>query len=126
MSGRWNSRVLLAAIVGCAGCSRPVEEARYDSDGARAALIAALDAWQKGDTKSLSKRNPPIRFKDDDLLAGLRLAEYEIEEPERPLKMHQDVEVILELRDAKGRRVHREARYQVATEPGLSVLRSDH
>ncbi len=118
--------ILLAFMVGCVGCGRPAAETRYDSDGARTALIAALDAWQKGDAKSLAKREPPIRFVDDDLLSGLRLSEYEIEEPESSIKLHQDVEVILELRDAQGKRVRREAKYQVATEPSLSVLRSDH
>jgi hypothetical protein len=62
---------------------------------------------------------------DDDLLSGLRLSEYEIEEPDQPVKLHQDVSVILEMRDARGKRVRREARYQVGTDPTLSVLRSD-
>jgi hypothetical protein len=97
----------------------------FDPEQARTTLVTALDAWKKGEAKSLSKRKPPIRFEDDDLLTGLRLAEYEIEEPDRPIKLHEDVGVILELRDAKGRNVHREARYQVGLEPGLSVLRSD-
>src|SRR5271166_3997344 len=116
MRGYWNLPVLLAVIAGCSGCSQPAPEAPFDSERARTALIAALDAWQKGEAKSLLKRNPPIRFVDDDLLSGLRLSEYEIEEPDLPVKLHQDVSVILELRDAQGERVRREARYQVGTE----------
>jgi hypothetical protein len=118
--------VLLAVVTGCSGSSRPASEAPYDSEQARAALIAALDAWKKGEAKSLTKRNPPIRFADDDLLAGLRLSDYEIEEPDLPFKLHQDVSVILSLRDARGKSVQREARYQVGTDPTLAVLRSDH
>jgi hypothetical protein len=57
---------------------------------------------------------------DDDLLSGLRLSEYEIEEPDQPVKLHQDVSVIHEMRDARGKRVRREARYQVGTDPTLS------
>jgi hypothetical protein len=127
MPGYWRLLpVLLAVVLGCSGCSQPAAEAPYDSDGARTALIAALDAWKKGEAKSLAKRNPPIRFVDDDLISGHKLSEYEIDEPDLPLKLHQDVPVILEMRDAQGKRVRREARYQVSTEPALSVLRSDH
>jgi hypothetical protein len=54
----------------------------------------------------------------------MRLFDYEIEEPDRPLSLHENVEVILSLRDAKGKVVRRETRYQVATEPGLAVLRT--
>jgi len=125
MRGHLVLPALLAVIVGCSGCSRTAAEAPFDSEEARTALIAALDAWKKGEAKSLAKRNPPIRFWDDDLLSGLRLSEYEIEEPDRPVKLHQDVSVILEMRDAKGKRVRREVRYQVGTDPTLSVLRSD-
>ena len=91
----------------------------------RSALVAALDAWKKGEAKSLTKRKPPIRFVDDDLLAGLRLSDYEIDEPDLPVKLHQDVSVRLSLRDARGKSIQREARYQVGTDPTLSVLRSD-
>jgi hypothetical protein len=117
--------VLLAALAGCSGSSRPQSEVPYDSEKARTALVAALDAWKKGEVKSLTKRTPPIRFVDDDLLAGLRLSDYEIEEPDIPIKRHQDVSVLLSLRDARGKSIHREARYQVGTDPNLSVLRSD-
>ncbi len=49
------------------------------------------EAWKKGDAKSLAKRKPPIRFEDDDQLSGFRLSDYEIEEPDSPIKPHQDV-----------------------------------
>jgi hypothetical protein len=117
--------VLLFVTAGCSGRGEPPVETRYDPEQARTALIAALDAWKKGEGKSLSKRNPPIRFVDDDLLAGLRLSDYEIEEPDLPFKPHKDVSVILALRDARGKSVRREARYQVGTDPTLAVLRSD-
>jgi hypothetical protein len=122
-------RSVLPLLIVIAGCARAPElpvELRYDSDQARTALVTALDAWKKGEARALARRNPPIRFDDDDLVAGLRLSDYEIEEPDRDLKMHKDVEVILSLRDAHGKVIRREARYQVATKPGLAVLRSDH
>jgi len=117
---------LLIVIVGCTNAPELPVELRYDSDQARTTLVTALDAWKKGEARALARRNPPIRFRDDDLVAGLRLSDYEIEEPDREIELHKDVEVILSLRDARGNVVRREARYQVATKPGLAVLRSDH
>lgn len=123
-------RGMLAAflLVG-AGCSRvaspPAAQPPYDSEQARSALVAALNAWKKGEAESLAKRNPPIRFVDDDLALGLRLSDYEIDEPDRPILLHENITVILSLHDARGKTIHREAQYQVATSPGLAVLRSD-
>jgi hypothetical protein len=116
---------LLVIAAGCWGGGEPAAETRYNPEQARIALIAALDAWKKGEARSLLRRNPPIRFVDDDLVEGLRLSEYEVEEPEGPTAPHQDVNVILSLRDTQGKVVRREARYQVATEPALAVLRND-
>lgn len=113
-------------VIAACGCGRRVAPPPdHDSEKAHAAIVAALDAWKKGDAHSLPQRTPPIRFVDDDLLAGLRLADYELEEPDAPIRLHEDVPVILSLRDAQGKTVRREARYQVATSPGLAVLRSD-
>jgi hypothetical protein len=118
--------VVLCAVLGCArGRDRPVDTPPHDSQAARSALAAALDAWKKGDARSLAKRSPAVRFVDDDMATGLRLSDYEIEEPDRPIGPHEDVAVILSLRDARGKVIRREARYQVATSPGLAVLRSD-
>jgi hypothetical protein len=112
--------------MGCSGGAEPAVESRYDADRARTALVAALDAWKKGEARGLQRRKPPIRFVDDDFVAGLKLADYEIEEPEGPSRPHEDIHVILSLRDARGKVIQRETRYQVATEPALAVLRSDH
>jgi hypothetical protein len=118
--------LLLFIVMGCSRSDQQASESAYDPEQARSTLTTVLEAWKKGETKSLTKRNPPIRFVDDDLLAGLRLADYEIEEPNLPLKVHQEVSVILSLRDARGNTVRREALYQVATNPNPAVLRSDH
>ncbi|SIO56243.1 hypothetical protein SAMN05444166_5206 [Singulisphaera sp. GP187] len=114
----------LMIVAGCSEGGKP-EPPHYDSERARTVLTETLDAWKKGDTKALPRRKPPIRFVDDDLVQGMRLMDYELEQPDAPIALHQDVEVILSLRDARGKAVHREARYQVATEPALAVLRSD-
>ena len=116
---------LIALTVGCSTQPTPAPQVSFDPEKASTALVTALDAWKKGEAKALARRSPPIRFQDDDLLAGFRLTDYEIEEPDSPIKLHQDVAVILMLRDARGKSVRREARYQVGTEPKLTVLRSD-
>lgn len=126
MPARRIALILLLAAAGCSGGHKPATvETPYNSDQAQAALVAALEAWKKGEARELPKRTPPIRFVDDDFSQGMRLADYEIDEPDAPITLHKDVEVILSLRDAQGKTIHREARYQVATEPGLAVLRSD-
>jgi hypothetical protein len=116
---------ILLLLMIAAGCSR-APEAPYDSARAQSTLAAALDAWKKGEVGSLAKRQPPIRFVDEDLAAGLRLSDYEIEEPDAPIGLHENVAVILSLRDSRGKVVRRETQYQVAIEPGLAVLRSGH
>jgi hypothetical protein len=121
-------RLLPALLFVAAGCSAGAESAdqsRYDAERAKEALVTALDAWKRGDARSLARRDPPIRFVDDDLTAGWRLSDYELEEPDAPVSLHKNVPVILSLRDARGKTVRRETHYQVATEPGLAVLRSD-
>ena len=121
----WMLALVPAVAAGCSGGAGTDSEASFDSEKARGALVTSLEAWKKGEAKSLSKRQPPIRFEDDDLLSGLRLADYEIEEPDAPIKPHQDVEVILMMKDRQGKNVRREARYQVGLDPSLTVLRSD-
>jgi hypothetical protein len=97
----------------------------HDPERARVALIAALNAWKQGEARDLARRQPPIRFVDDDFAAGWRLTEYEIEEPDAPILAYRNVAVILALRDPRGKAVRRETSYQVATDPALAVLRSD-
>lgn len=117
---------LLILVLGCSGGTElPTSGPDYDSDQARSALVTALEAWKKGEAQALPKRKPAIRLVDDDLTTGLKLSDYEIQEPDRPITMHMNVEVILSLRDARGKTVRREATYQVATSPALAVMRSD-
>jgi hypothetical protein len=116
---------LLVIAAGCRGRVEPAAEAGYNPGAARSALIAALDAWKKGEAGKLPRRNPPVRFVDDDLVDGFRLTDYEIEDPDGPTGPHTDIEVILLLRDPLGKTVRRDAHYQVATRPSLAVLRND-
>jgi hypothetical protein len=120
--------LLSIATLVAAGCSRgagPALPVRYDSERARDALVAALDSWKRGEAEGLARRDPPIRFTDDDIVAGWSLVDYELEEPDAPITLHKDIPVILSLRDRQGRTVRREANYQVATDPSLAVLRCE-
>lgn len=115
----------LTLTAGCSGGSASDSSQPYDGARARATLITALDAWKKGEARTLARGKTPIRFEDDDLVAGWKLSDYEIESPDVPASPHEDIEVILFLRDPRGKATQREARYQVATEPSLAVIRSD-
>ena len=117
---------LLIVATGCSGGKSLPDAPAYDSDQARSALVAALDAWKQGDAQKLPRRTPPIRFVDDDLVAGLKLSEYEIQDSDAPIALHQNVAVSLSLRDKRGKVINREAHYQIGITPGLAVLRTDH
>ena len=92
---------------------------------AKTTLIQALETWKKGETRKSGRKTPGIRFVDDDQVAGMKLTDYALEEPDATIGLHQDVPVILSLRDAQGRKIRREARYQVAIGPAPAVLRTD-
>lgn len=118
-------QTILVLAAGCSGRGEPPVGSHYEPGQARTALVTALDAWKKGEARTLARRKPPIRFVDDDFSTGLLLSEYEIEQPDAPTGLHQNVSVILSLRDKRGKVIRRETHYQIATEPGLAVLRSD-
>lgn len=93
---------------------------------ARSTLFTALEAWKKGEARALPERVPPISFVDNDYKAGMRLTNYAIQEPDRPIALDQDIPVTLSLRDARGKSIRRVATYHVAAEPSLAVQRSEH
>ena len=107
------------------GCSTQTQNQIEDSARAKY-LVTALDAWREGKTRSLTTRNPPIRFADDDQVAGMELVDYELEDESAPIQPFQDVVVSLLLKDKRGETTQKDARYQVGVEPVLTVLRSDN
>jgi hypothetical protein len=118
-------RTLLAAIfASLAGCSPKYEDPTYDVGEAQKALTTTLDAWKQGAIPTLSKRQPPIKFIDDDSRSGLTLTSYEIVDSSTigPFK---DVAVKLELKTHDGRIVSRAATYQISLKPVISISRSD-
>lgn len=121
----WRYPVIL--LVGLAGCQWMwLDEGDSDSDSAAEVLTAALDAWKAGNVKSLTQREPPIRFADDDCAAGMQLVEYELEDEAPAIHPFQNVRIALQLKNKQGKLTNVIASYQVATEPALTVLRSNN
>ena len=79
----------------------------------------------KGQVDSLTKRQPPIRFEDDDLRSGLTLVAYELSPRDGPIRAYDDVSVKVSLRDRQGATFEKTVVYQVTLEPNLAVLRGD-
>jgi hypothetical protein len=115
--------VLSAAAIGCGGRTPPPPA---DPVEARAALKAALDAWQAGTPpQSLRQRKPAIHVADEDWLAGRRLAGYRLADEGRMLGLTLRCPVVLELQNDRGQIVRRNVTYAVGTNPVLSVVRED-
>ncbi len=118
--------LVLAILLAILGCSTQSADQFEDSARAKYILVTALDAWRAGKTKSLTTRNPPIRFADDDQIAGTELVDYEFEDESAPIQPFQNVTVILSLKDKQGQTTQKNARYQIGVDPVLTVLRSDN
>ena len=124
MHTRRASLIVSLVLLAC-GCSCAPDQPPYDSQRAQETLIEVLDAWKQGLAADLGKRNPPIRFEDEDCRNAMTLAEYRLAKPETPLRPHDDVQVVLVLNDRQGRVVEKTVVYQVALAPDLAVLRND-
>ena len=71
--------LLPLAVAGCGGGLPPPADAKV----ARAALTAALDAWQEGQPpEKLRERTPPVDFKDVGWDQGAKLKKYEVTKEE--------------------------------------------
>lgn len=124
------SETVLAIALGAAwfvGCDRSSQsKLHHDPERAKATLRIALDAWKSGQVQTLAVQSPPIRFADDDFMAGYQLTDYEWTQPNFRIMPFQDVKVVLILRDNRGRALRKHVTYQVGIEPTLTVLRSDN
>jgi hypothetical protein len=108
-----------------AGCRFAPQLPPYDSKKAEEILVLALDAWKQGRIVTLLKRNPPVRFEDEDQRNGLRLVEYRLEPRDTPVFQFNDIKVILSLRDRRGNKIEKNVVYQITLEPAPAVLRND-
>lgn len=116
--------LLVSAFAGCF-VSFTATDNDYDPDLALETLSSALDAWKSGNMNVLVSLESPIRFLDDDLLAGSHLVDYEIDQSNQPIRPFQGVPVTLTVKMGNGATVTRPAMYQISLEPSRAVLRSD-
>ena len=117
----------LLAALGLAGCGAKNYEppAATSPESARAALSAALDAWQAGQTmEQLSARAEPIYVGDEDWRSGASLVEYQIAEPGEQVGLNVVYAVSLDIHQG-GKRQRKNVHYRVSTSPVASVKRSD-
>jgi hypothetical protein len=118
--------IRVSLVVACLfGCVPAIPETDFDSSLAREVLDTALTAWREGKAKTLSKRNPTIRFVDEDWRAGYRLAKFEVVHPDEPIQLHKGTQIQLTLIDPNGKTITRPAEYQITLTPNIAVLRSD-
>lgn len=116
--------LLLSTIIGCNWFS----SSKWTDAEAREAqriLITALNAWKSGQVHELARQDPPIRFQDDDYLAGSHLDDFELKTPSSQIEPFQDVKVQMHLKDARGAPIRKEVAYQVGLNPH-TVQRSDN
>lgn len=113
--------VLLAFSGGCGTGSPPPVEA----DSGREALRNVLEAWKQGETyEAFRKNNASPIVNDPEWRDGFKLADYKIgTEKESGASLHCDV--MLTLKEPKGKTVERKAVYQVNTSPSVTVARED-
>ena len=119
---RRNLVVLFILLIGCSSDLQPTDE---DSTRARETVTTAVAAWQNETARDLIRIVPPIRFVDDDWVAGWKLIQYDIASPDDPIGPFDDVVVNLTLVKGEGQVVERRVAYQVSLRPALAVLRSE-
>jgi len=108
-SCRWAAALLLVVAAGCGQVLPP----ETDAGVARAALVAALDAWKAGETpESLEGRSPPVYIQDGAWARGAALESYEVTVEGRS-GLSVRFEVALVLRQEDGEERERVARYIV-------------
>ncbi|MFM2096782.1 MAG: hypothetical protein RIS70_3906 [Planctomycetota bacterium] len=114
------------AIATANGCSRNyTPPAETSSSEAVGALTAVLDAWKGGQTpEALREQKPSIIVADDDWQAKCELQSYQLFDLPASGGVSARIGAILELSGPQGR-VRKEVRYQVSTNPIVSVVRED-
>lgn len=116
---------ILLVVLLAAGCRSAPPLPPYDSKQAEETVVVALEAWKQGRLGVLAKRNPPLRFDDEDCRNGLVLTDYRLQPRESIFQAFQDAEVVLILRNRQGKTLEKPVAYQVTLSPRPAVIRSD-
>jgi hypothetical protein len=115
--------LLLAGMLLTLGCGGPPAPA--DPAQARAALRAALDAWQKGESPdALKEHQPPVTVTAWEWRAGYQLLSYTIES-DTPFAADLRCRVQLALKNPRGKVLRKTAVYVVGTSPVLTVAQEE-
>ena len=124
-----NRLILCTVLAGCAvGCSAdpPPLAMAATPEGAKAAVVQALDAWKGGAKQAdLSARTPPVYLNDDDLVRGRTLTGYTIEGEPVTSGIGMRVEVTLTLDGGGKPPATRKIPYRVILTPNISIARED-
>jgi hypothetical protein len=115
---------MLMALVGCS--EPPPLPMATTPEQSKAALVAALDDWKDGVTRSaLLARTPPVVFADDAFARGHKLLDYKIEG--EPKVVGTGITYVLSLNIQDGTRppATRRLAYRVVTSPNISISKED-
>lgn len=123
MNRNRTTTAVLALILIAGGCG---ESARpSDQEEGRKALQTALETWKSGgNPDALAQQNPPIHASDDDWKSGLVLQNYQADEG-KLVGSDLNYNVVLELKNRRGKVSKRTAVYAVTTHPLLLVFRQE-
>jgi len=114
---------LSACITGC-DWSKPAPDPNYDGDRAKEVLLDVLETWKQGQARTLAKRNPPVRFVDDDYVEGATLLDYHLVDPAQNVAPYDSVPVVIKVKTGGGV-IERTTVYQVTLDPKTAVLRAE-
>jgi hypothetical protein len=113
--------VLLPAVA--AGCGGPALPPPASPDRARAALTAALDAWQNGETvESLAGRDPPLYFNEPKCRPESPLAGYTLSDGHEVYGQSVRIAVVLTLKLPDGTTRERNVTYLIDTSPAIVIV----
>jgi hypothetical protein len=126
MSATWvRCRLPLLCLlfaVAPAGCNSDLPP-QASPDQARAALVTALDAWQKGETvESLAARESPIYFNDSKWQPDVRLVSYTVSEGHEMYGQSVRLTGTLTLKQPDGSTKERKFNYLIDTSPAIVIV----
>jgi len=111
--------VMFLGLSGCGGAPGVSDPA-----SARSVLETVLESWKRGDSpQALRDGNPPLNVADYRWEGKYKLNAYTIAESSTAAGFDQRFSVELRLTTPKGKAAREKAKYLVATDPAVTVVR---